>query len=134
VWIPTDGLTEPAEEPDDKNAIALVEPAPPGELTVVSIARTSPDVLLGPPDDVPSGQLACWPLRSGDLVWVVAFHVGYPDENRAIVDAARQEASAHVQEGAPQLLEDASHPRLILYLQETDGSYSVIDTSPFPSA
>jgi hypothetical protein len=74
IVIPTDHLSVPPDEPSDaeKRKINLLDPAPPGQATFVSIVLTEPGTRLTAPKDTPSVLVASWALQTRGTISVVA--------------------------------------------------------------
>jgi hypothetical protein len=107
IVIPTDELTAPAVEPSahEKSKIALVDPAPAGEMTVLSILITDPGVVV-PGFPVPEGNppallLASWPLQARGTVWVVGSHQSLDDGFRELIRQGHDLAEHAVSPDSP---------------------------------
>jgi hypothetical protein len=132
VWFPTEELTSPSDEPPDaeKRKIQLIDPAPQRAMVVVSVVRTISSVELKPPTDVPTGLLARWTLRGGDEIWVIAAHVPYLEQNRAMVAQAKTAFARHLGDGNAEALRNAGHLRVVFFLRELDGRIGIVEASP----
>jgi hypothetical protein len=105
IVIPTDHLSVPDSEPPlaKREKITLLEPAPPGDATVISIVVTAPSTRLTAPDGQPSALLTSWPLPIRGTVWVVGTH-GPWEESRAAVVAALPQMSEQLDKGIGHML------------------------------
>lgn len=93
IVIPTDHLMLPDEEPalaKMEKISLLVDSAPAGEATFLSIAVTDSDTVLKPSKDLPSELLASWPLPTRGTVWIVATHEPWDRFQDAVTAALPQ--------------------------------------------
>jgi hypothetical protein len=92
IVLPTDHLSVPDEEPPlaKREKMKLLDPAPAGEATVLSIVLTSPGTRLTAPKDRPSAPLASWQLPTRGTVWIVATHEPWDDFRKAVLAALPQ--------------------------------------------
>jgi hypothetical protein len=90
--LPTDHLTEPAEEPplQQREKITLLAPAPEGEAMMLSIVVTTPGTRLTAPEKQPSALLAQWELPTRGTVWIVASSGPWDGFRNAVVNALPQ--------------------------------------------
>jgi len=89
IVIPTDNLTIPVVEPSlpKRERTALLDPASPGDATVISLVLIRPGTTLRPPRGVPSVRVASVSLPTRGQLVIVGTHQPYADFGRA-VDAA----------------------------------------------
>lgn len=94
LWLvlPTDHLTVPEREPEleQREKITLLDPAPPGEATILAVVLTANDTQLNAPDKQPSALLAHWPLPTRGRVWIVGTHAPWEGFQKAVHDALPQ--------------------------------------------
>jgi hypothetical protein len=120
IVIPTDNLSIPVEEPSlaKRERTALLNPAPPGDATVISLVLIRPDTTLRPPRGVPSVRVASVSLPTRGQLVIVGTHQPYADMGRA-VDAALPDMSDQIGEmfggGRRPLPEGADRMRAVLW-------------------
>jgi hypothetical protein len=122
IVIPTDDLTVPAVEPSDseKKRITLLDPALPGQITVLTVALTAPDLDVDgfPRAPGPCTLLADWALPTRGKVWIVGSH--QPSDFDELIHRALPEIREQVTR-QPELTE---HPRLVLWTSSGEGGIS----------
>lgn len=86
IVIPTDNLAVPSEELPLKKqrGTMLLEPAPPGQATVVSFVLLKPGTAMTSPKGIPSALIASLSLPTRGLLAVMATHRPYDDLKRAV--------------------------------------------------
>jgi hypothetical protein len=89
IVLPTDHLTVPDNEPPlaKREKITLLDPAPQGEATMLSIVLTAPGTRLMAPEKQPSSLLAQWSLPTRGTVWVVGTQGPWEGFQAAVVAA-----------------------------------------------
>lgn len=126
IVLPTDHLTVPQEEPPlaKREKITLLDPAPPGEATMLHIAVTAPDTRLTAPEEQPSALLAQWPLPTRGTVWVVGTH-GAWDGLRDSVLAALPQMRDQLHDGIGNTLRpgERNEGRAILWTDINDAGF-----------
>jgi len=97
IVIPTDNLTVPPEEPPlaKRERTTLLNPAPPGQATVLSFVSLKPGTTMKSPKGIPSVVAASFSLPTRGASAVVATHQPYVELKRA-VDAALPEMSKQI--------------------------------------
>jgi hypothetical protein len=101
IVIPTDELTEPTKEPpaEDKAKIVLLDPAPGGEMTVISLVITPPGLEVhgfpAPEMNPPAALIASWPLPTRGTLWVVGSHQVLDDGFRELIGQGHDLAGRH---------------------------------------
>jgi hypothetical protein len=93
IVIPTDYLQVPDPEPplaEREKPTQLVDPAPAGDATFLSIVLTAPGTRLTPPEGQPSELLASWGLPTRGTAWLVATHGPWDGFRDAVVAALPQ--------------------------------------------
>jgi hypothetical protein len=127
IVIPTDQLMVPHEEPPlrKREGTALLDPAPPGEATVLSFALIKPGTTVRSPTGLPSALVASLSLPTRGALVIVATHQPYVELKQA-VDAATPEMSAqfaeHV-EGRGRPLPIGDQMRAVLWTDLGDASF-----------
>jgi hypothetical protein len=125
--VPTNELTRPQEEPSlgDKAKVLLVDPAPAGQISTVSLVVTEPGIRLGPNPDQTSWLLAVWPTPDARIVWIIITHRETECGDRLLVEQGHGLA--------PKLPESSGHrPRLILWAHDTERALArYVDLSPY---
>jgi hypothetical protein len=106
IVIPTDELTAPTAEPPatDKAKIVLLDPAPAGEMTVISSLITDPGVEVHrfpvPETNPPAALIAAWPLLTRGTLWVVGSHQLLDDGFRELIRQGHELAERHASRDA----------------------------------
>jgi hypothetical protein len=119
VVIPTEELTTPASEPPDeeKPRIVLLDPAPPGEATILSLLITEPGLEVSgyprPEGRPESCLIASWAMPTRGTLWVVGSHQPLDRGFRELIEQGRREIAA-----APPPPSYAVHPRACIYLHD----------------
>jgi hypothetical protein len=119
VVIPTEELTTPAIEPssEEKAKITLLDPAPSGEATIISLVITEPGrEVTGyprPEGCSASGLTASWAMPTRGTLWVVRSHQVLDQGFRELIKQGQQLVAA-----APRPLSSADHPRACVWLHD----------------
>lgn len=119
VVIPDDELTTPTTEPssEEKAKIILLDPAPCGEATIISLVITEPgrDVTGYPqPDGCSASDLiASWAMPTRGTLWIVGSHQPLDQGFHELIKQGRQLVAV-----APQPTSSADHPRACVWLHD----------------
>jgi hypothetical protein len=100
IIIPTAHLTAPAVEPPPpppSKIRQLIDPAPAGGATVISVVLADPGMGLTAPKEIPSGLIAQWELATRGTVWIVATHQPYGDALDSAVRDALSEIARQIE-------------------------------------
>ncbi len=125
IVIPTDHLMVPDEEPPLKKRerTCLLDPAPPGDATLLSFVLIEPGTTLRSRKSVPSALVASFSLPTRGALVVVATYQPYVELKRA-VDAALPEMSAQfieqLERGEPPLPDVGDRMRALLWTDPGD--------------
>jgi hypothetical protein len=127
IVIPTDHLMVPQEEPPlaKRERTALLDPAPPGEATVLSFVLIKPGTTLRPPKGLPSAFIASLSLPTRGALVIVATYQAYVDLKHA-VDAAMPEMSTQFVDrvkGGGRPLPIGDQMRAVLWTDLGDASF-----------
>ncbi|HXD55147.1 MAG TPA: hypothetical protein VN618_10380 [Solirubrobacteraceae bacterium] len=129
IIMPTDELTVPAEEPADVEKVKLLDPAPAGEATVVSLWRLPPGEAVDSDGRRVTHEgkelIANWPLpEKGSLL----IFTGTEPVKAEGIENAYREVAGQLADQHPEGASDPSSVRLVLFEHDSENDVaSLID-------